>query len=172
MIWKYKKGEELHYEDIFRALQKKNVRYLLIGGVAINLWGIERSTKDVDLAIAMDNENVLKFIQAAKEMGFMPKVPVKLEDFADPQKRKIWQEEKNMIVFSFQHPDNPYVLIDIMINNPLDFNEMYSRKVEMDSRGVKLSVAAVDDIIKFKKIAGRAQDLSDIEALKKFVKGE
>ncbi len=172
MIWKYKKGENLHYEDIFRKLQEKGVRYLLIGGVAVNLLGIERSTGDVDISVAMDNANVLKLVEAAKELGFVPKVPVDPADLADPNKRSEWQTEKNMKVFSFQHPDNPYVLIDVMINNPLDFEKMYARREEIDSRGIKLPVASVDDIIELKKIAGRQQDLSDIEALKKFVKGD
>jgi len=172
MFWKWKKGENLYYEDVFRKLQDKKVRYLLIGGVAVNLWGIERATGDIDVAIALDTDNTLNFIAAVKELGFTPKVPVKPEEFADPKKRKEWQEEKDMKVFSFQHPDNPFVLIDVMINNPFNFEEMYSRRATIDSRGVKLSVAAVDDIIKLKEIAGREQDISDIEALRKFVKGE
>jgi predicted nucleotidyltransferase len=172
MFWKWKKGENLLYEDVFRKLQENKVRYLLIGGMAVNLWGIERSTADIDLSLAMDSDNILRFTKAVKQLGFVPKVPVNPEELADPQKRKEWQENKNMKVFSFQHPDNPYVLIDIMISNPFDFEEMYSRKVSFDSRGINLPVAAVDDIIKLKETAGREQDLSDIDALKKFVKGE
>ncbi|MFH1857607.1 MAG: DUF6036 family nucleotidyltransferase, partial [Candidatus Omnitrophota bacterium] len=171
MAWKWKKGEHLYYEDVFRKLQEKKVNYLLIGGVAVNLWGIERATGDIDIAIAMDKANVLKFIEAVKDLGFIPKVPVKPEGLADPQKRKEWQEEKNMKVFSFIHPDNPFVLIDVMTNNPFDFEEMYARRATMDSKGVKLSVVAVDDLIRLKEIAGREQDLSDIQALNKFVKG-
>jgi len=172
MKWKWKKGEHLYYEGLFRKLQEDKVKYLLIGGVAVNLWGIERATKDIDLALAMDKDNILRFVKSVKELGFTPKVPVEPEELADPQKRKEWQEEKNMLVFSFQHLENPYILIDIMVNNPLAFDQMYARKVEIDSRGIKLPVAAVDDIIKLKEIAGREQDLSDIEALKRFVKGE
>ncbi|MBI5699775.1 nucleotidyl transferase AbiEii/AbiGii toxin family protein [Candidatus Saganbacteria bacterium] len=172
MAWKWKKGEHLYYEDVFRKLQEKKVSYLLIGGVAVNLWGIERATGDIDVAIAMDKNNILRFIEAVKELGFTPKVPVKPEELADPQKRKEWQEEKNMKVFSFQHPDNPFVLIDVMINNPFNFDEMFARRATMDSKGIKLSVVAVDDLIRLKEIAGREQDLSDIQALNKFVKGK
>lgn len=165
-------GEGLHYEDVFRKLQKKNIRYVLIGGVAINLWGIERATGDIDLALAMDPNNILLFVAAVKELGFIPKVPVRPEELADPEKRKEWQQEKNMKVFSFIHPDNPFVLIDVMTNNPFDFEAMYSRRAEIDSKGIKLSVASVDDLIRLKEIAGREQDKSDIDALRKFVKGE
>lgn len=172
MFWKWKKGEDLHYADIFRGIQAGDIRYLLIGGVAVNLWGIERATGDIDIALAMDTENVLNFAKILKNMGFIPKVPVKPEDLADPQKRIIWQEEKNMKVFSFQHPNNPFITIDVMIQNPLNFEEMYSRRSIIDSKGIKLSVVSVDDLIRLKEIAGREQDLSDIEALKKFVKGE
>lgn len=172
MSWKWNKGEGLHYEDVFRKLQEKQIRYLLIGGVAVNLWGIERATGDIDVAIAMDQENILRFVKAVGELGFMPKVPVKPEELADPKKRQYWLENKNMKVFSFQHPDNPLVLIDVMINNPFDFEAMYSRRAVIESKGVKLSVVAVNDLIKLKEIAGREQDQSDIAALVKFVKGK
>lgn len=167
-MWKWNRGEDLCYEGLFKQLQKHKVRYLLIGGVAVNLWGIERSTKDIDLSLALDKDNVLKLVAAMKDMGLVPKVPVKPEDLADPEKRAFWQEEKNMVVFSFEHPDNPYILIDIMINNPLDFEQMYARRKELESWGTKLTVASVEDIIKLKQVAGRAQDLSDIEALTNF----
>jgi predicted nucleotidyltransferase len=172
MSWEYNRGEGLYYEDIFRKLQEKKIAYILIGGIAVNLWGIERATGDIDLALAMDRANIHEFAHAMKELGMLPKVPADPEELADPEKLKEWKETKNMKVFSFIHPDNPFVLIDVMINNPLDFKEMYSRRVIFKSKGVELSVAAVDDLIALKREAGREQDLSDIAALKKFVKGE
>lgn len=172
MSWEYNKGEGLYYEDVFRKLQEKKIEYVLIGGIAVNLWGIERATGDIDVALAMDSTNVLNFVQAMKELGMVPKVPVDPKELADPEKLAEWKETKNMKVFSFIHPDNPYVLIDVMINNPLDFKAIYDRRAVFKYKGTGLSVVSVDDLIALKKEAGREQDLSDIAALRKFVKGE
>ena len=122
----------------------------------------------MDLMLAMDKENVLKFAEAMNELGLKPKVPVRAEDLADPENVKQWKKEKNMIVFSFIHPDNPYILIDIMTTNPLDFEEAYKKRIVKSAWGIDISVVSKEDLIKLKEIAGRAQDMSDIEALKKF----
>jgi len=168
MIWKWKKGEELFYEDIFKKLQEKKVRYLTIGGVAVNLYNIQRTTGDVDLMLDMEKENVLKFVSVMEELGLKPKVPVNPKDLANPKKVKEWQKEKNMKVFSFIHCENPYILIDIMTSNLLKFDDSYKNRKIKKGWGINISVISKKDLIKLKRIAGRAQDLSDIEALNKF----
>ncbi len=39
----------MFYLDLFKALEKHKVRYLLVGGLAMNLHGVPRATMDVDL---------------------------------------------------------------------------------------------------------------------------
>jgi hypothetical protein len=46
----------MHYEEIFRALNKHKIRYLVIGGGAVNLYGHIRATMDLDLLISMKRE--------------------------------------------------------------------------------------------------------------------
>ena len=57
-------------------------------GVAVNLYGIERATADIDIILKLEEENLLRFINVVNKLGLKPKVPVKLEDFADANKRK------------------------------------------------------------------------------------
>mgnify|MGYP001611217731 FL=1 len=169
-MWKWQNNKKLEYEDIFKQLDKENVKYLLIGGTAVILHGVPRNTADVDFMLNMDRDNLLRFIKAMKILGYQPKVPVPPEEFADPAKRKEWQEEKNMIVFSFQHPDDPFMIIDIMINSPIDFEAAYLRRKVIAKWGTQVSLASIEDIIKLKEIAGRKQDLSDIALLRRVEK--
>jgi predicted nucleotidyltransferase len=159
---------QLFYEDVFRKLGEKRVKYLLIGGVAVNLYGVQRATGDIDLLLYMDRENLLKFISIMKELGLEPKLPVKAEDLADPEKIKAWRKEKNLRAFSFIDLDNPYIIVDVMIDEGLPFEEVFKRRNQMEAWGIGISVVSLDDLIKLKEISGRAQDLADIEALKKF----
>lgn len=100
------------FRELFSALSRANVRYLVVGGVAANLHGIERATGDIDLVIDLDKENVLRFIRAAEAMGLVPKAPVALEDLADTSRRNKWREDKGMLVFSLYDPKNPYFLVE------------------------------------------------------------
>jgi len=69
-------------------LNRKRVRYLVVGGVAVNLYGIERATGDLDLVVDLEDRNLKRFIRAMKELGFKPKVPVALNDLARREKQK------------------------------------------------------------------------------------
>jgi len=163
-----KSRKQLFYEDIFRKLQEKNVRYLVIGGIAVNLYGVQRATGDIDLLLAMDQENLSRFIDLTKELKLVPKSPVKAEDLKDPVKLKEWRKTKNMLVFSFVDLDNPYIVIDVMNQADIDFENMYQRKKEMKAWGISVSTISLDDLIKTKQKSGREQDLADIAALRKY----
>lgn len=157
------------YEDLFKTLNENKVKYAITGGVAVNLYGIERATRDLDLLLAMDEENLLKAASVFKNLGYSPKVPVKAEDFANKQIREKWIKEKNMIVFSYIDLKNPYLLIDIIISSPLKYEDIAKNINILISRdeAIRVPVISVDDLIKMKKQANRSQDISDIEMLKK-----
>ncbi|OGB89717.1 hypothetical protein A2625_06315 [candidate division WOR-1 bacterium RIFCSPHIGHO2_01_FULL_53_15] len=165
MIWIWKKGEDTLYENIFEQLAKNKVDYLLIGGLAVALYGIPRTTGDIDLMVNLNPENLLKLIKTMGQLGFIPKAPVKAEDLADPAKRADWIKNKNMKVFTFYRPDNPYALVDIMIDNPLNYEELARGKKQVSDRGAKIFLIPKKMLIKLKELSGRKQDLSDIKAL-------
>ena len=73
----------MFYLDLFQALQKHEVRYVVVGGVAINLHGVERATMDADLVLAMDQANLQRFLKAASELALKPLLPVGIEALCD-----------------------------------------------------------------------------------------
>ena len=127
-MWKWDRIKKLHYEDIFRLLDKEGVRYLLIGGLAAIIYGVPRSTGDIDLMLLMTKGNISKFIGIMKKLGYQPKVPVAPIELADKKKRNYWREKKNMKAFSFQHPADPFMVVDIMISDLIDFKKAYATK--------------------------------------------
>lgn len=48
----------MFYFDLFSALARHKVDYLLIGGLAVSLHGVERTTMDVDITVAMNPNNL------------------------------------------------------------------------------------------------------------------
>ncbi len=161
-----KRGEEpLFYQDVFRTLNEGAVKYLVVGGVALVLHGAVRLTVDLDLMVALDGKNLGKFIGSMTAGGYRPKLPVPAADFAKKEKRELWISEKNMKVFSFFHPDRPFEIVDVFVDEPLPFREAYSRREVVRAGALNIPVVSRKDLIALKKISGRPQDLEDIKML-------
>jgi len=157
----------MYYFEVLEALYKGRVRYLIVGGLAVNLYGVPRVTQDIDLIISTSKTNILKVISILKNLGYVPRLPVNPVDLADSDKVKDWIENRNLKAFSFCHKKDDYKEIDIVLVHPLDFEESFKNKTVKKVENVEIYLASIDDLIKTKELSGRAQDISDIEMLKK-----
>jgi len=153
--------------SLIDALSDYGIRYLVAGGVAVTLHGVERSTVDLDLIIDFDPDNIKKFMNVLKVLGYRPKIPVKPELFADPIKRNEWIKKKGMVVFSFCHKDQMLDVIDIFVYHPRPFIDMEKRRKNVKAGRFVIPIVSIDDLIFMKKEAGRKQDLADIRVLNK-----
>ncbi len=160
----------MFYEDVFRKLGERKVRYAVAGGVALVLHGAVRFTADLDLIVELSAENLNTFISAMNELGYKPRLPVKTEDFADPLTRENWIDEKGMKVFTFYHPEHQINQIDIFVKEPLKFDDIEKELVWIKARDVTIPVVSLTHLKILKKIAGRPQDIADISALEELEK--
>ena len=157
----------MYYFEILEGLYKSKVRYLIAGGLSVNLYGVPRVTQDIDIVIAMDRENVLKITSLLKELGYVPRLPVSPDDLANPDKVKDWIENKNLKAFSFYHKNENYKVLDIVLVHPLDFEKSFKNRTVKRAKDIDIYLASIDDVVKMKEFSGRPQDLSDIEMLNK-----
>lgn len=155
----------MFYEEVFRKLNQKGVRYAVTGGIALVLHGVVRLTADLDLIVELSPENLRRFLDALQELGFQPRVPVGWEEILNPQKRQLWIKEKNMVVMSFYHPQNWLYQIDFFIQEPIPFEEIEKEIKWIEAKDLKIPVVSKELLKRLKKWAGRPQDLKDIEAL-------
>ncbi len=155
------------YEGILSALQVAQVRYVIAGGFAVNLHGFLRFTKDLDLLVDLEPANAQRAMQVLGDCGLEPRVPVPLADFADARIRDDWAEHRNMLVFQVWHPDQPFCTGDVFVRNPIDFDDLWNRSVDVSLGGVACRIAGIEDLIAMKSLAGRPQDLRDIEELRR-----
>jgi hypothetical protein len=159
---------KMFYEDVFRELARSDVKYLVAGGVAINLHGVPRLTYDLDILIDLRPENSVAFFEALARLGFRTKVPVTATDFADARKRRGFVKEKGMRVLTFWQDSRPIREIDVFVENPIGFRELWRNKVEIRlGADLQIHVVAIDDLIALKRFANRKQDIADIESLRK-----
>jgi hypothetical protein len=156
---------ESDFDLVFAALAKRKVRYLVVGGVAVVLHGVPRFTADIDLVLALDRANVLAGLDALAGLAYRPRAPVPLLDFADPALRRDWIEEKGLTVFSLWSPDHPATEIDLFVEEPFPFEEVFARATRVDLGANHVTVASVADLIELKRRADRPKDREDIERL-------
>jgi hypothetical protein len=161
----------LSFLDLFEALNSKEVQYLVAGGWAVNLYGIERATGDLDLVVYLEQYNLEKFIEVMKQFRFKPKAPVVMEEFTIEEKRREWIEEKGMMVFSFFDPQNPFVLLDVFIDCPFDFRLVYPDRAMIRAGKTEIPVVPLATLIEMKEQAGRPQDQADLYYLKQLREG-
>jgi len=155
----------MFYERVFRTLGGEKVRFLVCGGIALNLHGVPRMTADLDLLVAMDTETLGRFIDAVKRLGLVPRVPVSLVDLKDPEKRRLWAEEKGMKVLSLWNPAAPLEEIDVFVDPPIDFEEAWRDRTDFHLGDLVVPTVSRRWLCEMKRLSGRRCDLADIEAL-------
>jgi len=141
----------------FHLLNKHSVRYILVGGLAVNYHGFSRSTGDVDLWLDESPENRQCFVNALKE------VPIEgCEAFLDYP----------FIAGYAEILIGNGVYIDLMGNlqhfSQSQFNECYvmSDKFRLADE-VEITVLHINKLIEEKEGSDRPKDKEDAEELKK-----
>jgi len=153
------------YEEILRAFQKQKVKYILVGGIAVNLLGSMRGTADLDILVEMSDDNLRKIVKILKRYGYRVKQPVDPLRIADKKTREDWIKNNNMKALNFYKEDE-LKEVDIIIESPVSFEEANKKPVLIEIDDLILPVISIDNLIKMKEKTGRAVDKLDIEELK------
>jgi hypothetical protein len=163
---------ESDFDLIFAALAKRNVRYLVVGGVAVVLHGVARFTADIDIVLALDKANVTAALDAVAELAYRPRAPLPLSCFSDASLRRDWALQKGLTVFGLWSPDHPATEIDLFIEEPFPFDEAFARATRVALGRTNITVASIADLVDLKRRADRPKDREDIERLLALMEGE
>ena len=137
-------------QGVFSLLQKHNVKYLVIGGIASVLHGVPRATFDLDMLIEATPDNALKLLEALKEAGLGTASLLSVEELLAHE----------ITVFK------DYVRIDVQTSTPgIEFGKAWKNRDTMDYQGQIFFVLSKDDLILSKRAAGRKVDLEDVRLL-------
>ncbi len=156
----------LFYHEVLAALQAAGARFVVVGGLAVNLQGVPRPTADIDLVIELTPENVRSVVEALRSVGLRPRLPAPPEGLADPRTRAQWIRERHLTAYTLCDPANPMRSVDILVDTPLSFEELAASADSVEARGIRFAVASIEALIRMKEHAGRERDLADVEALR------
>lgn len=159
----------IFYEEIFKAFQEQKVKYILVGGLAVNLLGAMRTTSDMDILVEMSDENLKKIVEILKSRGYRVKYPVDPLKLSDPHIREEWINKKHMKAFNF-YKDDELKEVDLIIESPVTYEDAKKDTVNIKVGDLILPVISLSKLIKMKKVSGRNIDELDIKELNRLKK--
>ena len=159
--------QQSHLIEILCVLVDKGVQFVVAGGAAVVLHGIQRMTLDLDIAVSPDQTNLRRFISALGQLKFIPRAPVPAETILNREQIEMLIREKNALVFTFWCPGEPYKQIDMFLTRENGFEGLISDARRLTIRGRTVLVASRVKLIEMKRRVEpvRDKDLSDIQAL-------
>ena len=135
------------------AFADERVRYLIVGGHAVGVHARPRTTKDLDVWLDADRENVVRACAALGSFG-VPRSIVEALAAAAPEE----------IVWLGRAPARVDLLFTLA---GVDFSKAWSRRVEVDVAGLRVPVIGREDLIANKRRVGRPRDKADVRALER-----
>jgi len=148
----------MEFEEVTRVLaafERRGVRYVLVGSMAMAAQGIVRATRDMDVFISPEADNVERLKAALREL------------YADPEIEKIRAEELagDYPVVQYVPPSGDYS-IDILarLGATFRFDNIESEEFLLGS--IRVRVATPRTLYRMKRGTVRAQDRLDAEILK------
>jgi hypothetical protein len=146
-----------HFQEFIELLEKHEVKYLVVGGYAVGFHGFPRYTGDLDVFIAISEENSEKILKVFDRFGFSD-LGLKVEDFL----------EEEIVVEIGREPIKIQVLTGI---DGVTFEESYAGKeFLLISSNLKVPFIGYESLLKNKAASPRAKDKIDFEELKR-IKG-
>jgi len=137
--------------EVGQFLVAHHIRHALIGGLAVQQWGSARLTVDADFTIAAPLEGSADLVRLIT--GRFP------SRVADPQ--ALASRARMMLVTA-----NNGVEVDVSLALPGYEDELFRRAVDFEIEpGKSIRLCSAEDLIIHKAVAGRPQDVVDIEGV-------
>jgi hypothetical protein len=112
------------FKELLRSMNSAGVRYMVLGGYAVNHYGYHRATDDLDIWIATDPANAANVSLALQEFAGFP---------ASRVKPSMFQQKGKVFIFG-REP----VRVDILTGpSAVDFETSYLRRNTVEWDGIK-----------------------------------
>lgn len=148
------------FDQILARLIAAEVRFVLVGGLALGSWGVVRGTKHVDVVVDLDPGNLRALAELAVEIGGQVQRGDSFLSSAPSIGALLASGER---VFIETHL-GPLDVVQGLPGVP-PYGELHERAARTSVLGVEVSVCSRDDLRSMKRAAGRKRDLADLEDL-------
>ncbi len=148
------------FDEILRRLVEAGARFVVIGGLALGARGVVRATKDIDIVVAPDPENLKRVAEVAVAAGGHVQRGEALLGSPPSIAALLATGEQVAIETDLGRLD----VVQGLEGVPA-YEELRSRASEAEVLGVTVAVCSREDLRSMKLAAGRPRDLVDLEDL-------
>jgi predicted nucleotidyltransferase len=148
------------FDELLRRLVDADVRFVLVGGLAVNAWGVIRGTKDLDIVADSDPANLARLAEVAESVG------------GQVQGRETFASTRFGIAALLEQGERVRIettlgLLDVVqgLPNVPPYEELHRHAEATEVLGEKVDVCSLQDLRAMKEAAGRTRDLADLEDL-------
>ncbi|HUG12600.1 MAG TPA: nucleotidyltransferase [Opitutaceae bacterium] len=142
-----------HFREFIELLEKHGASFLIVGGYAVGFHGFPRYTGDLDVFVAISEENAERLVRVMAEFGFGD-IGLTSRDFLDPE----------TIIEIGREPIKIQLLTGI---DGVAFERCLQHRVEFNDAGLRIPFISLDDLIENKAASPRPKDRIDLEELKR-----
>lgn len=152
-------------EALLRTLEAHEVRYVLIGGLAATLYGSPHVTIDVDITPDRDRDNLAALARALEELDARVRTEGVPGGLAfDRSAEMLSRVEVLNLATRFGDLDLTFVPAGTG-----GYEDLRRRAIELEIRDVRVTVAALADVIRSKEAAGREKDRLTLPTLRRLL---
>lgn len=148
------------FDEILRRLTDAEVRFVVVGGLALGAWGVVRGTKDVDVVVASDSDNLDRVAEVAVAIHGHVQAGESFHSSQPSIAAQLRSGEQVAIETELGRLD----IVQGLDGVPA-YEELRERATETNVLGVTVAVCSVEDLKRMKRASGRTRDLADLEDL-------
>jgi hypothetical protein len=152
-------------EEILRVLERYEVDYVLIGGLAATLYGSPHVTTDVDITPDVDRANLGKLAAALVDLD------ARIRTVGEPDGLPFDRSAEMLARVSLLNLTTRAGDLDLAFepHGTQGYRDLRRRAVDIQVHGVQVPVAALGDVIRSKEAAGREKDRLTLPTLRRLL---
>jgi predicted nucleotidyltransferase len=151
--------EPLRLRELLERLLEAEVRFVLVGGLAVNAWGYLRATRDIDLVPEPSSENLETLDEVLRRLGGRVDVGGRLLD-ASAIATFLRTGDRTLVATDLGQ-------VDVLQGLPQvpSFAVLDAAATDVDLDGLTIRVCSLEHLLAMKRASDRPRDRDDLEAL-------
>ncbi|MBN2097757.1 MAG: nucleotidyltransferase [Candidatus Omnitrophica bacterium] len=145
---------EIQLKALTECLSEQKIKYVILGGIAVSLYGEPRLTADIDVNVILEKEKLGEFLRNARRYGFYPVFTNELEII----------EETGVIPLKFIRGKIKGKTDIIIAENILEYNAIKRGRIKKIS-SIQVRLVSPEDLIIHKLTSTRPRDFEDLRGI-------
>jgi len=148
------------FDDLLAHLAQADVRFIVVGGLALGAWGVVRGTKDCDVVPDPSPENLDRLASAVVELGGHVQLADSLAGSEPSIAALLNRGERALISTRLGDLD----VVQALEGVP-PYAELQPDAITVEIAGASVAICSLEHLRAMKRAAGRPRDLVDLDDL-------